>query len=1084
MSQKYDKLKTLLLELFQLDQPDLDFGLYRIMHARSAEVCQFLDQDLLPQVRDAFAQYNTVDKAEREKELAEVIAGVAFAGMDPDDSPKVKELRARIESDAVDIGTLESEVYDHLFNFFRRYYSEGDFLAKRVYKPGVYAIPYEGEEVTLHWATKDQYYIKTTDYLRDYAFRLRPGDERNPMRVHFRLLDAAEGEHGTAKAVEGKTRVFILAPRHPNSQNFMAEESGDHGPELVIRFEYRPATLTDWPPDDRAGKRRPPTQKQITAYASKRITAATDTTSATWITEFTKPHVLASGEKANYNRLEAHLQRYTARNTFDYFIHRDIGHFLRRELDFYIKNEIMYLDDIENETAPRVEQYLSKIRAVRTIAGKVIDFLAQLEGFQKRLWLKKKFVVKVQYCITVGNIPEVFYPEVVANKDQITEWVQELAIDQIRGDLTTPGYSDDLTPVFLRAHPTLVVDTRHFDADFTARILQAMDNLDDQTDGVVFHSENFQALSLMQTRYQSSVDCVYIDPPYNAASSEIVYKNDYKDSSWLTLMQNRLDISRSLLSDRAAYAIAIDDYEMVHLCEIVDSMFTQCDRHMVVVNHHPQGGMSHNLTRTHEYMLMLTPHGEDILRGGRKSSKIEYRSLVLSGPGRNKSRAGRPNSFFAVLVDEKSKGVVGFEPPPPLDTTYPTEPTEEGFQRVYPVSPSGSEKVWCRSFESAVECLGRGEIVLTKNGKLKLAVDTTGKRHSLMSNWTDRKYNAGPHGTALVADILGDREAFSYPKSLYTVRDAVEAMTWKIEDPLVLDFFAGSATTGHAVIALNREDGARRKFIHVEIGNYFDTVLLPRIKRVTFAPEWKAGRPGRPANPKEAQRSPRIVKVVRLESYEDALNNLVTRRTERQQLVLDTPEAQGGGGFRERYLLGYMLGAESAGSQSLLNVSAFSDPTKYSLWVKQPGSDESHAVNVDLLETFNWLTGLTVRHIAVPQAFSAAVERDSEGRLRVRGRLKQETGGRFWFRTVTGTTPDNRRALVIWRKLTGEPEEDNLVLNEWFTKQGYSARDSEFDLIYVNGGNNLENLKTPDDLWKVRLIEEDFHRLMFDTEGM
>ena len=125
MSQKYEKLKTLLKELFQLDQPDLDFGLYRIMHAKSDEVSQFLDTDLLPQVRDAFAQYKTADKAELEKELAEVTAGVELAGMDPGDSPKVRKLRARIESDAVDIGTLESEVYDHLFSFFRRYYSEG-----------------------------------------------------------------------------------------------------------------------------------------------------------------------------------------------------------------------------------------------------------------------------------------------------------------------------------------------------------------------------------------------------------------------------------------------------------------------------------------------------------------------------------------------------------------------------------------------------------------------------------------------------------------------------------------------------------------------------------------------------------------------------------------------------------------------------------------------------------------------------------------------------------------------------------------------------------------------------------------------
>ena len=238
-----------------------------------------------------------------------------------------------------------------------------------------------------------------------------------------------------------------------------------------------------------------------------------------------------------------------------------------------------------------------------------------------------------------------------------------------------------------------------------------------------------------------------------------------------------------------------------------------------------------------------------------------------------------------------------------------------------------------------------------------------------------------------------------------------------------------------------------------------------------------------PCHAEEAERSPRIVKVVRLESYEDALNNLEIRRTDIQQLLLDAAEAQGADGLKEQYILRYMLDVETRGSQSLLNVQAFTDPTAYKLKVKRPGSDESREVNVDLLETFNWLIGLTVKHIAAPQTFTAAFERDSEKRLRLKGRLKQEAG-----RSVL--VPHCHRHYARWpqdahhlAQAHRRPEQDNLVLDEWFTKQGYSAKDSEFDLIYVNGGNNLENLKTPDDTWKVRLIEEDFHRLMFETEG-
>lgn len=358
--------------------------------------------------------------------------------------------------------------------------------------------------------------------------------------------------------------------------------------------------------------------------------------------------------------------------------------------------------------------------------------------------------------------------------------------------------------------------------------------------------------------------------------------------------------------------------------------------------------------------------------------------------------------------------------------------------------------------------------------------------------------------------IFAARDVFKNPKPVELLGHILPFIA--VKGSVALDFFAGSGTTGHAVINLNREDGGQRKFILVEMGDHFDTVLLPRIKKVTFTPEWKDGKPKRLATSEEAERSPRIVKVLRLESYEDALNNLETRRTPVQQSLLGAAEAQGTDGLKEQYLLRYMLDIETRGSQSLLNVQAFSDPTAYRLKVKRPGSDESREVNVDLLETFNWLIGLTVQHIAAPQTFSTSFERDSEGRLRLQGRLRSastsfqcsvfsvqgegqlqteplnteplKTENYYTFRTVTGTTPDDRRTLIIWRKLTGEPEQDNLVLDEWFTKQGYSAKDSEFDLIYVNGGNNLENLKTPDDLWKVRLIEEDFHRLMFEADGV
>lgn len=227
-----------------------------------------------------------------------------------------------------------------------------------------------------------------------------------------------------------------------------------------------------------------------------------------------------------------------------------------------------------------------------------------------------------------------------------------------------------------------------------------------------------------------------------------------------------------------------------------------------------------------------------------------------------------------------------------------------------------------------------------------------------------------------------------------------------------------------------------------------------------------------------------MFKTVQIESYEDSLNNLETRRTGMQQRTLGEPKAQGTDALREQYVLRYMLDVETRGSQSLLNVQAFTDPTAYKLKVKRPGSDESRETNVDVQETFNWLIGLTVRHMAAPQTFSAAFERDTEGRLRLKGRLKEDPSGPYWFRAIEGVLAGGGKVLIVWRKTTAHPEQDNLVLDEFFKTRKQSTKDREFDVIYVNGGNNLENLRAPDQTWKVRLIEEDFHRLMFATEAV
>jgi adenine-specific DNA-methyltransferase len=258
-----------------------------------------------------------------------------------------------------------------------------------------------------------------------------------------------------------------------------------------------------------------------------------------------------------------------------------------------------------------------------------------------------------------------------------------------------------------------------------------------------------------------------------------------------------------------------------------------------------------------------------------------------------------------------------------------------------------------------------------------------------------------------------------------------------------LDCFAGSGTTGHAVINLNREDGGKRKYILVEMGNYFNTVLKPRIQKVVYAKDWKDGKP--------VTRDTGIshcFKYVRLESYEDTLNNLELKRTVAQDELF-----AGDGGFREDYALRYMLEVEAKGSQSLLNLEQFKNPFAYTLKIATGGAGETKETPVDLVETFNYLLGLRIRQMDCVQG----------------------------FRVITGTLADGEKVLVIWRNLA---EKSNAELEKFFEKQKIKTKDLEFDLIYVNGDNNLENLRRPDESWKVRLIEQEFLRLMFDTQEL
>jgi adenine-specific DNA-methyltransferase len=992
------------------------------MNSKRSEIERFLDNDLLPQIKEAFSQYKSSDSVRIKADLDKVIQQLKDAGVDPELSPKVKELRETL-STAIDMSALENQVFSDLFNFFRRYYNEGDFLSLRRYKEGVYAIPYEGEEVKLYWANHDQYYIKSSEYLRDYAFKVADGT-----RVHFRLAAAIEKDDD--KSANGNDRCFILA-----GGDAIAEDNG----ELVIRFEFR-ADL---------GKRR---QDVINAQSAKAIFEASAT--ATWL--FALAALDPSEADPDRTVLAKHLKYYTARNTFDYFIHKDVGPFLRRELDFFIKNEVMHLDDIESASVPRVEQYLSGIKVLRRVAHKIIDFVAQLENFQKKLWLKKKFVVETNYCLTLDRVPEVLYAEIAANDVQRQEWVRLFKIDVIAQDLHSPGYSNPLSIEFLRNNQHLVLDTAYFDDSFKNRLLAVNSDLDKSIDGLLVHSDNFHALNLLQSYFAKRVDTIYIDPPYNTNATEILYKNDYRHSSWLTLIQDRLDLAKRILSKRGIICVTIDDFEAHYLWPVLVGTFG-FENHLgtIIIRNNPQGRSTLKGVRVnHEYAFFFAA-GRGVRSVGRlerseeKAARwdetdeegLQFLWENFRKTGTDSRRADRSKQFYPVYWNGTRIRVPDMEWNDAKDEWLVVEQPVAGESVFLPRDDSNQERVW-KWGQDRVREKPEYLKVAGENGQEQVYcrnyLNIDGRLPGTW--WDDAKYAAGSHGTNLLTSMFGRGRAFDFPKSVYAVEDCLKVANAG-ENALVLDFFGGSGTTAHAVINLNRDSSSGRRYVLIEAGEHFQSVLKPRILKAVYAIEWEEGRP--------ASRNSGVshfLKYVRLESYEDTLNNLEMQRTEAQASLLETKA-----GVREDYILRYMLGAESKDSQSLLNIDRFTDPFGYILDIATGTVGESKPTKVDLVETFNYLLGLRVRHIDT-----------------IRG-----------FRVVYGTNQNGEKVLVIWRNIEENP---NTSLDEFFQKQGYNTKDMEFDLIYVNGDNNLENLKKDEDTWKVRLIEEEFARLMFDVQ--
>jgi adenine-specific DNA-methyltransferase len=695
------RLQQKLEEVFQFDCAELDFGVYRILNVKRAEFTRFLAGEL-----DRVLDQNlggSPERAARLQELAAIEKTAHDVGL-PDATalPKWQKLHAELAAEAGP-EELARDVFSHLAEFFSRYYDDGDFLA-RPRRGNAYAIPYDGSEVKLHWANADQYYIKTTEHFQVYDAEVSTGFTR--IHLHFRIAAAENTERDNVKAAE--KRYFMLREQAP------VEVDGQH---VTCWFDYRGADAKT-------------NQAAQNALSQERIAAAL-------------PPELRQGlnkpkdtkDPKGRTLLGWHLLQYTEKNKRDFFIHKDLGGFLRQELDFYVKSEVLVLDDLDPADPGKAARVLQKVKTLRALAEPLIVWLAQIEDFQKKLWLKKKFVLAANWCVTLDRVidkaPELL-AEIAGNDLQRAAWVRLCAIDEIAaekpkgqgglfgtgGSAGRTGYSEPLTEAFLRENPGLMVDTQFFARPFVQRLQEK--GVVSQVDGWALRGENAGVLRTMAETWRSEVQAIYIDPPYNAPASLVLYKNDFKHAAWLSMMNERLTAARQLQSDAGPLVVAIDENEQERLGMLLEQTHPDASRTCVTVVHNPRGIQGDNFAYSHEYAYFVLASGKKVVKPIQVPA-AEWEWSSLRNWGGDSTRSFGWTLFYPIYVKDGAIVELGTAPPNEFHPSAGSINLQDGRIEVWPIDNSGVERKWRYARDSLAKRLDSARAV-QKNGETQIEI--------------------------------------------------------------------------------------------------------------------------------------------------------------------------------------------------------------------------------------------------------------------------------------------------------------------------------------------------------------------------
>jgi adenine-specific DNA-methyltransferase len=1103
----FAQFQTFLREMFQYDHNDLDFGIFRVLRFKRTYIEQFINGDGGEDLRGIVARELAVIRSAESRNEQEALGRYleelgkkakdawTVLQQDPNDADKQAKLRQAIEAledegnltatlerldrwlstQRLSESFLEAQLYNYLLNFFELYYQNGDFgynsRASQAFKVP-YEADYDGSDTLFHWKHKDSYYIKTANSFPEVrvevrsqkiVFRLEAGgDEGAETTAQNNNKDTGIKHYRLASIVEtdGEWRVtFRLAETStPKTDIYPALWRAVFSSDADLTpFLYR---------KEKDGEAPKPIFKDLGADYDKTEGGQVKGINQLRLSEDAYAEAVAErpefadhgrNKEARVTAAKAHptvealyaldkaLNRFYVGQDADYFVHKDLRGFLTREKNRFIKNVVF--SDLEALLDPKADGATRILaRAFNAVASRIIEFLDALETFQRNLYTLKKKVVDTHWLISVGKIPKTYYPRLLEFQTLLDYFRDEFKLDV--------KSVDDL-----KNHPTLVVDTSLFVGGDGRALVDdilsdpAFDNLDEQTDGLLIHSENWQALNLLQEKYRERVKCIYIDPPYNTGGDEFLYKDSFRHSSWATMMENRLDLARNLLRADGTLTTAIGREEIANLFAAADSVFDEENRIGELIWEKGRKNDAKYFSLGHDYMIV---HARSKARleaagavwreekPGAREILAEWRRLMHQHGDDYAAITAGIRAFYAALPAGH----------PALKHRRYNRVDKNGIWRDHDISwpggngpryevPHSVTKLPCKipdlgwrfaTYEKFKLYDDHGFIEFREDHSeppiLKRYLNyvstdfdpDTRRKNAVTEEGEDANvqvmpsvFYKGQQPTVVALRNLMGADVFKNPKDPDVIGRILDYMGGS--QSINLDFFGGSGTTAHAVIALNRADGEHRKFILVEMGNHFHQVLKPRIARVMHASKWQEGEP---ANRDGWQG---IVKIQRLEQYEDILANLET--------------AWDGERLPEGVPVQYLFRPEQNRVQLSLDLSR---PFDNEIFI---GKDRSQPVKLDLMETWVYLQGYWARS----------------------RRVYQEGGRRYLaIETQCGT-------LVVFRDIR-EPEDDSAALNA--IAKGYRDASGAFRVqrMEVNHWADLRRLALPTTL----LAVNDFDR--------